>query len=273
MSKQQELYNDNWINNIKSEHLSSSWANDVLEDIHGYGGIYLSTIKAWFQKFPFANISQSKHMKKSLESLSTEDHLGAVNELFWYNTAKLLKWRLEPLSEKASSPDFSVSLPSCFYCEVTTLNISQSDRDAFAKNNSAPLNHGREIARILRKATDEKIEQLRFGYNVQKPSVIVVFDYSTFSGLGTNRPHALAKVLLDSPAGLQTMPKELSALLYLERYVSEGLFRLRLSQSAAYHNPLAVYQIEKDTFIWIKQFAISEFYEIPPHLSTDLIIV
>jgi len=273
MSKKQELYNDNWICSTRSENLSSSWAQDVLADIDGDGGVYLSTIRSWFQSFPFANTGQSKHLKKRLENLVDEDHVGAVNELFWYNLARLLEWRLQLLAEKKSAPDFKISSPSCFYCEVTTLNISKQDRDSVEKGAGARLNHEKETARILRKAVDEKIEQLRFGYNAQKPSVLVVFDYSTFSGLGTQRPHALAEALLGSPAGLKALPKELSVLLYLERYISEGRFRLRLSQSAAYHNPLADYTIEKDTFGWIKQFAISGFSEIPPHMSMDLLVV
>ena len=275
MSDRQELFNSNWINRTKAEKdLSSSWAwaNDVLEDIPGDGNTYLLKIREWFNKFPFVALSQSKHMRKGLESLSTEDHLGAVNELFWYNTAKFLKWSLKPffkIKKEESSPDFKVTSPSCFYCEVTTLNISQSDRIVLANNNGVRLNHQREIVRILQKAVKEKIKQLRFGYNVQKPSVLVVFDYSTFSGFETDRPGALAEVLLNSLVGLQAMPKELSTLLYLERYVSKGLFRLRISQSAVYHNPLADYQIKKDTFIWIKQFAISGASEIPPQLSLD----
>ena len=176
-SKQLDLYNDNWTCSTTSVDLSSSWAQNVLADIHEDGGVYLSTIRAWFQNFPFANKDQSSHMKKRLESLATQDHLSAVNELFWFNLAKLLGWNFEVLDEKKSAPDFNITLPSCFYCEVTTLNISEHDRDLFTKGTGVPLNHERETARILRKAAKEKIEQLRFGWNFQKPSVLVVFDY------------------------------------------------------------------------------------------------
>lgn len=273
MPTQQDLYDKNWRDNINTKDLSSSWVGDVLEKIAEDGGVYLSTIREWFTKFPFASADQSKHMRKRLESLNTADHLGAVNELFWYNLATFLEWQLKALAVESTAPDFEVSSPACFYCEVTTLNVSQSDRQRFENGLTAALNHGREAARILRKATDEKIEQLRYGYNNRKPSVLVVFDYSTFSGLGTQRPRYLADALLHSSSGLQGMPKELSALLYLERYILKGRFRLRMSQSAAYHNPLADFSVEKEVFSWVTQFVLSEYKEMSPQSNTDLLIV
>ncbi len=212
-------------------------------------------------------------MKKRLESLNTEDHLGAVNELFWYNLATFLGWQLKVLTVESSAPDFEVSFPACFYCELTTLNISKSDRKVFENGMSAPLNHGKEAARILRKAADEKVDQLKYGFDRQKPSILVVFDYSLFGGLGTQRPRYLADTLLHSASGLQAMPKELSALVYLERYVSKGRFHLRLSQSAAYHNPLTDFPVEKEVFSWITQFVLSEYEEIPPQSIADLLIM
>jgi hypothetical protein len=273
MPTQQDPYDKNWRDNINREYLSSSWAGDVLEKINEDGGVYLSTIKEWFTKFPFGSADQSKHMRKRIESLNTEDHLGAVNELFWHNVATFLGWQLKPLAGGTTAPDFEVSSPACFYCEVTTLNVSQSDRQRFENGLSAPLNHAREAARILRKATNEKIGQLKYGYNNKKPSVLVVFDYSTFSGLGTQRPRYLADVLLHLSSGLQAMPRELSVLLYLERYILKGQFWLRLSQSAAYHNPLADFSVEKKVFSWVTQFILSEYKEISPQSNTDMRIV
>lgn len=264
----QQLYDDNWLNNVKSKNISSSWAEDVLRDIDGYGGIYLYKIREWFLKFP-CSTKQSKHMKKCLESVVTEDHLGAVNELFCYNLARFFKWSLEVLTEKRSAPDFRVISPSCFYCEITTLNISQSDSNSFAKGKSVPItNHDKEASRILRKVAEEdKISQLKYGYDKQKPSVLIVFDYTMSSGFGTQRSRAFADTLLDTSA----MPKELSTLVYLERYISKGKFKLRLSQSAAYHNPSAGYPLEKTVFSRVKQFPL-EYSEISPQLSTDLLI-
>lgn len=270
--RQQILYNENWVINAKLKDLSSSWAKDVLDGVAGYGGVYLSTINEWFLKFPFSNTDQSQHMKKALESLATEEHLGAVNELFWYNLATLLGWNLHVIAEKKSAPDFNVTSPASFYTEVTTLNVSKADRDSFTSGASVSLNHNKEVARILRKVAEEKIDQLKYGYDKQIPSVLIVFDYSTFSGLGTKRPQALANVLLSSSIGLQAMPKELSALLYLERFVLDGRFRLRLSQSAAYHNPLADYPVATDIFSWLTQFSLSEYTEIPQQIGTDLLV-
>lgn len=145
----QQLYDDNWLNNTKK--ISSSWAVDVVRNINGYGGIYLYKIREWFLKFP-CSTKKSEHMKKCLESVVTEDHLGAVNELFFYNLARFFNWRLEVLTEKGSAPDFKVISPSCFYCEITTLNVSQTDSNLFAEGKSVPItNHDKEASRILRK--------------------------------------------------------------------------------------------------------------------------
>ena len=51
----------------------------------------------------------------------------------------------------------------------------------------------------------EKAEQLQFGHKDKKGMVFVIFDYSVFSGLGTQRPLALADALLKIPTGLQAM--------------------------------------------------------------------
>lgn len=206
-------------------------------------------------------------MKKRLESVVTEDHLGAVDELFWCNLAKSLGWDLQTVKEKKSAPDFNVISPTHFYCEITTLNISQTDRNLSANGKNIPItNHDKEALRIRGKIA-EKINQLKYGYDKQKPSVLVVFDYTTSSGFGTQRHHSFADTLLDASA----MPEELSASVYLERYVSKGKFKLRLSQSAAYHNPSADYPLEKTVFSWIKQFH-PEYSEIPLQLSPDLLI-
>ena len=240
MHKQQEkCYNDNW----KSNKPSRSWAVDVLDDIDGNGGIYLSKINDWFQKYP----DKSDLLKKRLESHENDQHLGAVNELFWYNLALNLGWELNPLpainKKGFNTPDFEVKSPTSFYCEITTLTIPKNGKRFEFEN---------ELERIFGKS-QEKQKQFKIGHQQQKPNVLVIFDYSTFSGLGTQHQKSLPDFLSNPPTNFGTMPSELSALLYLERYFEEGKFKLRMSKSVIFYNPAACLPIEKKTFDWLDQ--------------------
>jgi hypothetical protein len=195
-------------------------------------------INDWFQKYP----DKSDRLKTRLESHKNDEHLGAVNELFWYNLALNLGWKLEPVpvKEGSSRPDFKVTSPTTFYCEITTLNIP---------NKKIEFEH--ELKRIYGPSIGKK-NQFEFGYQQKKPSVLVVFDYSTFSGLGTQHQKSLPDFLSNPPANFETMPSALSTFLYLERYFGEGKFKLRMSKSVIFHNPAGL-PIEENTFNWLNQ--------------------
>ena len=227
-----------------------SWISNVIADIEGSGGVYLAILREWFLSHSFLSDAKKRHMKNALESLDNSNHLGAVNELCWFRFMRDLSLCPESIPENNNrkTPDFKgkSKLGTEFFCEVTTLNVSREDSESISCCKNVSLNQEIEISRIIRKATEEKAEQLQFGYNDQKGMVFVVFDYSIFSGVGTQRPLALAEALLKTPTGLQAMKPYVSAIIYVERYVKRGRSRIRTSQSAVYHNPSADYPISTD---------------------------
>lgn len=269
-----KLYNQSWLDGITSKDRHDSWAFDVKADINGIGGVYLATLREWFLSHPFPSTGKKKHMKNALESLTTNDHLGAVNELCWYRFMCDLSLSPEALPEgKSKSPDFKGTSTSGteFFCEITTLNVSRKDAESISAGNGVPLNQEIEIARIIRKATDEKAEQLQFGHKDKKGMVFVIFDYSVFSGLGTQRPLALADALLKIPTGLQAMKPYLSAIIYVERYVKGGRCRIRTSQSAVYHNPSADYLVSHELFGCFTQYFLNTYNSVGPR-TIDIVI-
>jgi hypothetical protein len=270
-----ELYNPSWLKKVQSEATQDSWAFDVIASINGSGGEYLTILRKWFLSHPLPSKGKKKHMKNALESLANYDHLGMVNELCWYRLMCDLSLSPEALPEGSrKAPDFKLTSTSGteFYCEVTTLNVSSKDAACIAAGNGAPLNQNAEISRIIRKAIDEKIEQLQFGQAEQKGMIFVVFDYSTFSGLGTQRPLALADALLKTSTGLQAMQPHLSAIIYIERYVKEGRCHIRTSQSAVYHNPSADFPMLTDLFGCFKRYYLDSYSVVEPNI-VDMVVL
>lgn len=268
------LFDQSWLKSIRSNAPIDSWVHDVVDDIDNEGGVYLSVLHEWFLEYPFPSKGKKTHMKKLLESSKNHDHRGAVNEVCWYRLMRYMGLKPEVMPEgRDKSPDFLCTTASGikFYCEVSTLNESCTDAESLRTIGSWPLNQGAEILRILRKATDEKAEQLQFGQRKHTAMAFVVFDYSTFSGLGTKRPFVLANVLLRTSVGLQAMKPHLSALIYVERYVFQGKCRIRTHQSALYHNPLADYQLPDDVFSCLRQHSLRSYGTIEPN-SIDIVV-
>lgn len=268
------IYDHYWLNCIQSNAQANSWVHNVIRDINGEGGVYLSVLQEWYSTYPFPSNGKKTHMRKLLESSTNNDHRGAVNELCWYRFMCDLVLNPKVIPEGPSkTPDFLCTTASGieFYCEVTTLNESVADAKAIASTGSAPLNQEVEKFRIIRKVTEEKVEQLQYGRERQKGMAFVVFDYSTFSGLGTQRPDTLADAFLLTSIGLQAMKPYLSVLIYIERYVYRGRCRIRTQQSALYHNPLADHQLPHDVFNCFRQYSLSSYSTMEPK-AVDLVV-
>jgi hypothetical protein len=58
---------------------------------------------------------------------------------------------------------------------------------------------------------------MKYAADQGKPCVFVLFDYTTWSGFGTQLFRALGESLLGRNLGFKSFPAELSALAYLER--------------------------------------------------------
>jgi hypothetical protein len=234
------LFGDDWLESVKKA--KNSWAFSVLENINGSGDVYLKCISKWYAELPGTN-KQKNHLKKSLESVNNPDHLGAVNELSWWSFCKLLEFEIERIPEGASRrPDFKIKLQNLSVLfEVTTLNPSDDE-------SCCEINYSQEksIKRTIRKVA-EKTGQFEYGYIEGIPTVLVLFNYNEWSGLGTqfHRKIGISNLFCESFLGL-------SAIIYIERFVINGKPKLKKDSIVIADNTNAKYplpEIVKKTLI------------------------
>lgn len=263
MVSKNTIFDENWIANARSCDDESSWVKNVMTDIETTGGLYLSIIKVWFNAFPL-QAKQKRKLKSDLENFKTEEHLGAVNELVLFSFLQREKFQIKPVPvAKGSTPDFSVSAPFEFYLEVSTLNVSQQDKKKIEQNSSIQLNHDETLRRVFGKLTNEKQKQLAYASNKKKPGVLVLFDYTSWSGFGTEFYRYLARFLLGEKCGFLSLPPELSALVYIERRFFDSRFAISRSRSAVYYNPCAKYHLTMGAFSAINQFWVQMVHSEP----------
>jgi hypothetical protein len=209
--------------------------------------LYLSKINIWFAKYPDISSKNKRELKSNLESYENEPHRSAVNELFWYNFALNLEWEIKPIpaENKAGEnrPDFEVISPMAFNCEITTLNEP-----------GKKFSLEKELKRIYEKWTDKsKKAQIEWSIKEKKPHLLVIFDYSVMSGLGTQHQKSLPDFFQNPTKGSPPLPEGLSSVLYLERYVDKGKFMLRIGKSVIIHNPNASLPLGNDALDWLNQ--------------------
>lgn len=220
------LFDASWRESVKNAE--DSWVSDVLECISGSGAIYLNTISRWFYEFPGSN-KQKKHLKVSLRSVTNSDHLGAVNELSWWKLWVSRGYDFTPIQTgELPTPDFilkSESLDVIF--EITTLNPSKDERCRELKTSQK-----NSIRRIVAKVIEEKADQLRYGCKNNIPSIFVLFNYDEWSGFGTQFYKLIA-----GQDFIDAMPKELSAIVYVEKLIVDGIPYFKKSGIVVVRNP------------------------------------
>jgi hypothetical protein len=249
------LFDKDWLIRARGVTDKASWVVDVLADFDNEGESYLTLISSWFDAFPLQP-EQKKDLAKRLQSFTDEEHLGAVNELAWWEFMEQAQVRAYPMPtlKKKSTPDFGVCLPSEFFIEVSTLNISRYDKAKFEANESVALDHSETLRRVLGKLTEEKKNQFIYADNLSKPCLLVLFDYTAWSGLGTKFDWFLADFLLGKRQGFKEFPPELSALAYVERKVIKGRSVLSRHRSAIYYNSNAKNVLPPEVFPSFSQF-------------------
>ena len=255
MLGQPPVFGDDWLKRARAATTGDSWIAHVIETFDTTGQIYLSTLRLWFTRFPLK--PKQKHgLRSRLESFKNDDHLGGVNELAWW--AFMLREGLivTPLPTTTSPrPDFELQQPTECFVEVSTLNVSEKDKKNFeTEEDSGVLDHADTIRRVIGKLTAEKQQQMKYAADHQRPGVLVIFDYTTWSGFGTLFFRTLGEFLLGKQFGFKTFPPEVSAIVYLERKVLEGRIALSRHHSAIYYNPLALYSLAPGTFPSLNQF-------------------
>lgn len=254
MATKTTIFDANWTRSAQASPDQTSWVNEVIESLDSSGGIYLQSLQNLFNCFPLKS-KQIRQLATRIESFKNDDHLGAVNELAWWAYLQRAKFNACPIpAANNPTPDFQVISPSEFFVEVSTLNVSEQDQSIFESGESLALDHSETLRRILRKLTDEKCKQLSYAAKQNSPSVLVLFDYNTWSQFPTQFYQFLAEFLLGRQDGFQRLPIELSALVYVERKVLDGHMAISLLRSATIYNPYAQYSLPLGSFSSLKQF-------------------
>lgn len=252
----QQIFGEEWLVKARSKSNNASWVNGVVEALDTSGQIYLPTLRLWFNEFPAATIDKQK-LRERMECFNdnNEQHLGGVNELTWWAFMRREGIAATVVSTaKTPRPDFQLLPPADCFVEVSTLNVSDKDRSKLKEGKSVALDHKETIRRVVGKLTEEKRKQLIYAASQKKPAVLVLFDYTEWSGFGTNFFKALGEFLLGTEFGFKNLPPELSAIVYLERKVLEGRIALSRDRSAVYYNPLATQALSLGSFPSLKQF-------------------
>jgi hypothetical protein len=260
------IFDKKWIANANKLTDVDSWAHGVVDDIDTSGGIYLNTLRIWYERFPATN-KQKKPLKQRIESFSNENHLGGVNELSWWEFLRSSSLYAEPVPTTTSPrPDFKVLTPTEFFAEVSTLNVSNNEKEKLEKDGAVSLNHTETLRRILLKSANDKRKQITFAANEKRPCCLVLFDYTTWSAYGTQFFRYLANFLLGQECGFKHLPIELSALVYVERKVINGRIGISRDRSAVYYNPNATFPLAIGAFAKLRQYWY-QMIEVEPKYS------
>lgn len=248
-----QIFGDDWLQRARAK-AAHGWVAAVIKTLETTGQIYLATLRLWFERFPVTG-KPKLQLRTRLESFRDEEHLGAVNELAWWAFLVREGFSATPLATAAEPrPDFQLQSPANCFVEVSTLNVSDKDKAKFKAQDAVALDHADTIRRVIGKLTAEKEKQLKYATERKKPGVLVLFDYTTWSGLGTSFSKVLGEFLLGREVGFRSLPTDLSALVYLERKVLDGRIGLSRHRSAVYYNPLALHPLPPGVFPSLNQF-------------------
>lgn len=255
LANRRQIFGERWIRCAHASGGRTSWVSDVLATPDTTGGVYLRTIRTWFHQFPLT-LKQKQQLRSRLESFKNDEHLGGVNELAWWAFMRREGLTAKPLPASSTPrPDFYLEPPAGCFVEVSTLNMSDIDKAKFQRKASVALDHAETIRRIVGKLTAEKQRQLTYAANLEKPCVLVLFDYTTWSAFATEIFRTLGEFLLGRQYGFRTLPPELSAIVYVERKVlPNGCIAINRHWSAAYYNPLTLHPLPLCTFPFLTQF-------------------
>ncbi len=223
------LFDDQW---LAGSYADDSWASDVINDIDGNGSVYLNCLSNWFEKLPGSNKGKNA-LRSGLRNPDNSAHLGAVNELSWWIYVTSRGLSLDRIPKGSShTPDYVLNAHGeHIIFEVTTLNPSKdiSCRDLqYSQENS--------IRRIFRNAVEEKVQQFIYGAKKGMPVVLVVFNYDEWSGFGSK-----FSSIFNSSISSFVLPKELSSIIYLERFVMDGKLFYKKENVSIFRNSEAQY--------------------------------
>ena len=205
MSKTLELFDATWLSQTQEKKSNDSWITAVIDSSEG--SLYLDVLRVWFAGFPLSSIKDRRALNARLESFNTSDHLGGVNELSWWEFMRRTNLQAEPIPTTTKPrPDFKVLTPSEFFVEVSTLNVSQAEKKKLEREGAVPLDHAETLRRLLLKAANDKKDQISYAASEQRPCALILFDYTTWSGFGTQFFRFLAHALLGKTLEYAQLP-------------------------------------------------------------------
>jgi hypothetical protein len=253
MRKKLTVFDDTWFAQTQMKIPIDSWVSGAITSPDG--STYLDVLRLWFDRFPLSSTKDRRALKARLESLNTSDHLGGENELSWWEFMRCINLHAEPIrTTNKPRPDFKMLTPLEFFVEVSTLNVSETEKKTMEEEGAIPLDHAETLRRLLLKATNDKKDQIFFATSELRPCLLVLFDYTTWSGFGTQFFRFLANALFGATFEFALLPVELSALVYVEKKVIDGRVGISRDRSAIYYNPNAKYPLPFGTFSALRQF-------------------
>lgn len=271
MNQYEELFAEAWRARVVADDIGDSWAHDVVAALGSEGGQYLATLATWFNQFPAPSQKDRSLLRTRLESFTTSDHLGAVNELCWYQFMRGSGFQVDPVpTAKTARPDFRLTGPATLFAEVSTLNVSEGEKTSLRVTGGVDLNHQATLRRLLLKASDEKHAQFEYAASEGMPCLLILFDYTWWSGLATELYRFLASELLGDDPAFAQLPAALSAIVYVERRVCGSRIVLSRLRSAVYYNPAARHPLAAGAFGMLRQFG-HDIGEIGPKAEGDWI--
>jgi hypothetical protein len=263
MNRKTTIFDEAWMRLARASATERSWVNEVIVTFNTGGGVYLASLRLWFDGFPLS-LKQKQALAARIESFINEDHLGAVNELSWWEFLRREQFKFNLVPTTVSPiPDFEVVFPYQFFVEVSTLNISERDKSKLRAGEAVELDHSETLRRVLGKISTEKHEQLSYAADRKRPAVLVLFDYTLWGGFATLFYQDLAGFLFGERCGFQGLPDQLSPLVYVERGVFNGRIAISRLRSAAYYSPCAEYPLPEGTFPSLNQFSLGAAVEAP----------
>jgi hypothetical protein len=122
--------------------------------------------------------------------------------------------------------------------EITTVNIS-------CKNECRNLQYskGDTSRRILNKVATEKRSQFIYGSDRECPVILVIFNYDEWTALGVESGDDVVRYIGD-----RDVPRELPAIIYMERYVRAGVSMYKNSCTSINLNREAMFRVD-DGFV------------------------
>ena len=252
-----EVFDSSWRDRAMHIKDKKAWFQELSPNISTENEIVLLTIRLWIESLPLTE-DQRIDFKRRLESFDNAEHWGAVAELAWCRLLirQQIKAKLiDTVKSKSNSrPDFEIILPTQFHAEVTTLNPSQKDEAAFSIGCGVDLDHTETIRRLVGKLTDEKLKQLQYSCSNGKPAVLVIFDSTISTGVGSHFASSLQEWLYDGKSKQNNiLPTELSAIVYVVKTMFEGRMAILDSRSAVFHNPGAKIMLPSESLSFLCQ--------------------